>query len=121
MGMMDVMMNPMAMDLTTSSGFALQAECAVSAGLMRFGYLTLCNCRLAVNLVRRLRPKSCAILALCCNSFSIMCHTQLFEHCERQRLGFPKHCNLGQEAHQEEMLSTRMEVSTTHLWAQETF
>ena len=46
---MDLMANPICFDLTSNSGFAL-----------------------ALNEVRRLRKGGCAIIAICCESFSSM-------------------------------------------------
>ena len=46
---MDLMANPLCFDLTSSSGFAL-----------------------ALNEVRRLRRGGCAVIAICCESFSSM-------------------------------------------------
>ena len=47
---MDLMSNPMLFDLTTDVGFAL-----------------------ALNEIRRLKRGSCAVVAICCNSFTAMC------------------------------------------------
>ena len=47
---MDIMSNPMVMDLTSEAGFSL-----------------------ALNEVRRLKNGGCCVLALCCESFSVMC------------------------------------------------
>ena len=67
------------MDLTTGAGFALEPElrkCLLSQLCFEAGAGKLLR-RLAVNLVRRLRPGSCAIIALRCNSFSVLPRTQL--------------------------------------------
>ena len=46
---LDIMSNPLVMDMTTDVGFSL-----------------------ALNEVRRLKAGGCCVLALCCESFSVM-------------------------------------------------
>ena len=62
---MDLMSNPMLFDLTSNVGFAL-----------------------ALNEFKRLKKGSCAVVAICCNSFTAMLPACMFVCCGHPRIVF---------------------------------